>query len=246
MDQPQLWLLQWLPHQICSSSFRSAWFCLATTDHEGDNKGCCWSCHCATAVTSVLDDFSGLCHGSSSGEFSFSELSLQPISLWWSWLWCLHSAFRFFSNEGSTTGVSPPQPFGVYPWEAYVSPGTGPWLTPGVYWVAASSTASSRGASCYWVSCLFTIQSIWLSMQLWSLAESHLIPVPSLYGRDGSSFQGFFHLMTWLLWICGGTTLNHSSLVIGYQVDESTCTWLQNILLLNHTFTLSSWEVCQH
>ena len=42
-------------------------------------------------------DLSGLCqlcHWSSSGEFSFSEFSPQPISYCWCLLQCLHFAFR--------------------------------------------------------------------------------------------------------------------------------------------------------
>ena len=34
-------------------------------------------------------------------------------------------------------GYAPLQPFGVYPWQAYVQPGDGHWSTPGMHRVAA-------------------------------------------------------------------------------------------------------------
>ena len=37
------------------------------------------------------------------------------------------------------------QPFGAYPWQAYVEPGNGHGPTPGMYRVAAPCTALSRG-----------------------------------------------------------------------------------------------------
>ena len=40
---------------------------------------------------------------------------------------------------------APLQPFGAYPWQAYVDPGDGHCPTPGMHLVAAPSTALSRG-----------------------------------------------------------------------------------------------------
>ena len=61
--------------------------------------------------------------------------------------------------------------------------------------------------------------------RFWGLAESHLIPLPSPHGREGSSFQGN---------VPADDTGNSESVVgvkpgdsfevIGYQVDEFTCT----------------------
>ena len=75
-------------------------------------------------------------------------------------------------------GFAPLQPFGAYPWQAYVQPGDGHWPTPGMYIVAAPSTTLSGGASCYSISCSPAIPSICWVIQLWGLAES---PNPSAF-----------------------------------------------------------------
>ena len=41
-------------------------------------------------------------------------------------------------------GFAPLQPFGVYPWQAYVQPGDGHWSTPGMHIVAAPSATLGR------------------------------------------------------------------------------------------------------
>ena len=43
-------------------------------------------------------------------------------------------------------GFAPLQPFGVYPWQAYVQPGDGHCSMPSVRRVAAPSTTLSRGS----------------------------------------------------------------------------------------------------
>ena len=42
-------------------------------------------------------------------------------------------------------GFAPLQPFGVYPWQAYVQPSDGHQSMPGLHRVAALSTTLSRG-----------------------------------------------------------------------------------------------------
>ena len=42
-------------------------------------------------------------------------------------------------------GFAPLQPFGVYPWQAYVQPGDGLWSSPGMHRVAAPSATLARG-----------------------------------------------------------------------------------------------------
>ena len=42
-------------------------------------------------------------------------------------------------------GFAPLQPFGVYPWQAYVQPDDGHWSTPGMHRVAAPSATLCRG-----------------------------------------------------------------------------------------------------
>ena len=57
----------------------------ATVDSEGHNEEFCWpNQYTAATATSVLDAFSGickLCHGSSAGESSLSELNLPSIPM---------------------------------------------------------------------------------------------------------------------------------------------------------------------
>ena len=48
-----------------------------------------------------------------------------------------------FTSGGLTIRVYNMQPFRVYPWQAYVPPGDGPWLMSGVLQVAAPPTALS-------------------------------------------------------------------------------------------------------
>ena len=50
------------------------------------------------------------------------------------------------SMEAQPLGFAPLQPFGVYPWQAYVQPGDGHRPTPGMHRVAAPSTTLSRGS----------------------------------------------------------------------------------------------------
>ena len=77
--------------------------------------------------------------------------------------------------------------------------------------------------------------------------ESHLIPLPSLHDREGSSFPGLVpsddtvdsdSVM--------GNKPGDSSVVIGYQVGEFTHTWFVEGLLLTPTFILGSLVRCHH
>ena len=43
-------------------------------------------------------------------------------------------------------GFAPLQPFGVYPWQAYVQPGDGHQSTPGMHRVAAPLATLGRGS----------------------------------------------------------------------------------------------------
>ena len=43
-------------------------------------------------------------------------------------------------------GFAPLQPFGVYPWQAFVQPGDGHWSTPGMHRVTAPSATLGRGS----------------------------------------------------------------------------------------------------
>ena len=58
-------------------------------------------------------------------------------------------------------GFAPLQPFGVYPWQAYVQPGAGHWSMPGMHRVAATCATLSR-ASLLLLSQLFPNHPIYM------------------------------------------------------------------------------------
>ena len=67
----------WIPPQLVYQQLQ------VSTYPEEHSDRCCWPCHGVLGAPSVPETFSGLyqlCCGSS-GEFSFSELSLQPVSM---------------------------------------------------------------------------------------------------------------------------------------------------------------------
>ena len=79
-----------------------------------------------------------------------------------------------YSPKGAQPlGFVPLQPFGVYPWQAYVGPHLVciEWLLPPLPQV--------RGAFCYSVSCSPTIPSIWWGIQPWGLSRES--PNPSTF-----------------------------------------------------------------
>ena len=121
-------------------------------------------------------------------------------------------------------GFAPLQPFGVYPWQAYVQPGDGHQSTPGMHRVAAPSATLGRGEPSATHSAV--PQPFGGVYSLGSSIESHLIPPPSLCDGEGSSFPGLVpsddvvdsdSVM--------GIKPGDSGLVIGYQVGEFTHTW---------------------
>ena len=124
-------------------------------------------------------------------------------------------------------GFAPLQPLGVYPWQAYVKPGDGHWATPGIHRVAASFTTLSRGEPYATQSAVPQPSHLYGgAYSFGGLAESQLIPPPSLHGGEGSSFPGF---------VPSSDTVDSESvigikpgdfgMVMGYQVDEFTHTW---------------------
>ena len=121
-------------------------------------------------------------------------------------------------------GFAPWQPFGVYPWQAYVQPGDGHWSTPGMHRVAAPTATLGRVEPSATHSAV--PQPIGGVYSLGGSIESHMIPPPSLHDGEGSSFPGL---------VPSGDVVDpdsvmaikpgDSSVVIGYQVDEFTHTW---------------------
>ena len=116
------------------------------------------------------------------------------------------------------------QPFGVYPWQAYVQPGDGHQSTPGMHRVAAPTATVGRVEPSATHSAV--PQPIGGVYSLGGSIESHLIPLPSLHAGEGSSFPGLVpsddvvdpdSVMA--------VKPGDSGVVIGYQVDEFTHTW---------------------
>ena len=135
-------------------------------------------------------------------------------------------------------GFAPLQPFGVYPWQAYVQPGDGHWSTSGMHRMAAPSTV--------WVGEPSATHSVVPqpshlfggAYSLGGSVESHLIPPPSLHGCEGSTFPGLVPSDD-----AGdsesvnGIKPGDSGVVIGYQVDEFTCTWsAEQIVAHSHIY----------
>ena len=85
---------------------------------------------------------------------------------------------------------APLQPFGAYPCQAYVWPGDGHQLTPGMHRVAAPSGVLSRG-SLMLLSQLFPSHlNDMVGHTALGAWQSHRIPLPSLHGEEGSPFPG--------------------------------------------------------
>ena len=106
-----------------------------------------------------------------------------------SWIW--------YSPVGAQPlGFAPLQPFGVYPWQAYVQPGDGHRSMPGMHRLAAPSTTLSRGEPSATQCCSLTISSIWWGIQHWGLSRvTQSLCLPYMMGRD-LLFQVWCHQMT--------------------------------------------------
>ena len=131
-------------------------------------------------------------------------------------------------------GFAPLQPFGVYPWQAYVQPGGGHQSAPGLHRVAAPAATLGRVEPSATHSAV--PQPIGGVYSLGGSTESHLIPPPSLHDGEGSSFPGLVlsddvvnsdSVM--------GVKPDDSGVVIGYQANEFA-----------HTFILGSLARCHH
>ena len=119
---------------------------------------------------------------------------------------------------------APWQPFGVYPWQAYVQPGDGHRFTPGLHRVTAPSATLCRVEHSATHSAV--PQSIGGVYSLGGSMESHPIPLPSLCDGEGSSFPGLVSSDDAVYSdSVMGIKPGDSGVVIGYQVDEFTHTW---------------------
>ena len=86
-------------------------------------------------------------------------------------------------------GFAPWQPFGVYPWQAYVQPGDGHQSTPGLHQVAAPSATLGRVEPSATHSAV--PQPIGGVYSLGGSVDSHPIPPPSLHNGEGVFFSRF-------------------------------------------------------
>ena len=124
-------------------------------------------------------------------------------------------------------GFSLLQPFGVYPWQAYVQPGDGHWSMSGMHRMAAPSATLGMGEPSSTHSAVPQPSHLFGgAYSLGGSVESHLIPPPSLHVGEGSSFPGLVPSDD----AVGSESVmaikpDDSSVVIGYQVDEFTHTW---------------------
>ena len=128
--------------------------------------------------------------------------------------------------EAQPLGFAPFQAFEVYRWQAYVQPGDGHWSTPGMHRVAVPSTTLSRGSLLPLIQ-LFPNHPIYMvghtALGAW---QSHLIPLPSLHDGKGSSFPVLVPSDDMVnSESVMGIKPGDSGVVIGYQIDEFTCTW---------------------
>ena len=130
--------------------------------------------------------------------------------------------------EAQLLGLASLQPFGFYPWHGHMCNMVmviGPrlvcieWLLPPLPWVGGSLqlllSAVPQPSHLYGG-----------AYSLGGLAECHPIHPPSLHGGEGSSFPGLVPSddMVDCESVMGVKPCD-SSVVIGYQVDEFTCTW---------------------
>ena len=149
----------------------------------------------------------------------------------------LVSAFYFqvpywmpYSPQGAQPlGFAPLQPFGGYPWQAYVQPGDGHQPTCSMHRVAAPSTVLSRGEPYATQSAVPQPSKLYGGAYSFEgdLTESHPFPLYSLHGGEGYSFPGLVpsNNMVNSESAMGIKPSGDYAVVIGYQVDEFTHTW---------------------
>ena len=129
------------------------------------------------------------------------------------------------------------EPLGIYPCQAYVQPGDGPWPTLGMHRVVTPSTTLSRG-SLMLLSLLFPSHPIYMvghsALGVWQRVTQSL-HLPYMVGR-GLLFSGLFPSNDMVGYeTVMGIKPGDSALVIGYQGDEFT-----------HTWSAEQFVVCSH
>ena len=153
-----------------------------------------------------------------------------------------------FTPGGSTIGVCTP----ATPWSLPVAGICATWS-----WLLAHTKYAQSGCSLHYMSRgepFATQSAVPQPSHLYpgaysfgGLAESQLIPPPSLHGGEGSSFPGL---------VPSNDMVNSESamsikpgdsgVVIGYQVDEFTPTWYAEQFVAHSHFILGSLVSCHH
>ena len=225
---PPWWGFQW--HQVSMM-----WLC-----HCHGHKGTLEVllalplCHSSNLHVNASSGLYQLCHGFSAGRFLFQSWASHHLYFYMFGV-CSGVCFLLsgamldaYSPLGAQLiGFAPLQSFGVYLRQAYVQPGDGHWPTPGMHRVAVPSTALGKGTLLL-LSQLSSSHSNYMvghtALGTWQRVTQSLY-LPCMVG-SGLLFHVRFHLMTQLtqnLWFT--IKPGDSGMVIGYQVDEFTCTW---------------------
>ena len=134
-------------------------------------------------------------------------------------------------------GFVPLQPFGAYPWQAYMQPGDCHLPTLAMHRVVAPSTVLSR-VSLMLLNQLFPSHPNYIWAYNFGGLGSHPIPLPSLHDGEGSSFPGLVPSNDMVNSESAvGVKAVDSGVVIGYQIDEFTHTWsAQQFVACSHIY----------
>ena len=89
-----------------------------------------------------------LCHGSTGEVFlgAFHQIICFMLVSVLLFVFCFKVWLSCLPVGAQPLGFLSLQSFRIYPWQAYLPPGYGPWPMQGVHWVAAPPTALSRGS----------------------------------------------------------------------------------------------------
>ena len=145
-------------------------------------------------------------------------------------------------------GFTPLQPFGVYPWQAYVQPGDGHQSTPGMHRVAAPSATLGRWSLLLLIQ-LFPNHPIYMvghtALGAWQrVTWSHHLPY--IVGR-GLPFQVWCHQMMWsILNLRWAFNLVIPVWWLGIRLMSLLAPGLKSSLLPTTTFILGSLVRCYH
>ena len=229
---------------------------LLLTSISKDNEKLFLPHYCVITATSVPDSLWGscqLCHGFCSGEFTFSVMSLPLI--FWKFMFVKLFAFCLQVQMGipilphgaQSLGFLLLQSFSVYTWQEYVSLGAVPWPMPGLHWVAASSTAFSRGD--FHATHPAVLQPLNQYCVAYSFGElGRESPNPSGFSTWWARVFSFRFCSIWYMITCKsvvGIIPDESGVVLGIRLMNLLVPGQWSILMLDHTFTRGSQARCE-